>query len=104
MPYNDIPDHPVIQSCERTGYPNGTPRWPICPVCHDECSEVFVDWFGDIKGCDQCADSDCAEEGDICPVCGAQADTLYKTNKGAIIGCDHCMERKDAYESAAFND
>lgn len=29
----DLPDHPVIQNMERTGYPDGKePIFPICPV------------------------------------------------------------------------
>ena len=37
----DLPDHPVIQNMERTGYPDGKePIFPICPVCGEECEEI----------------------------------------------------------------
>lgn len=40
----DLPDHPVIQNMERTGYPDGKePTFPICPVCGEECEEIFRD-------------------------------------------------------------
>lgn len=36
--WNDIPDDPVIQNMERTGYPDGKePRYPRCPCCGEEC-------------------------------------------------------------------
>ena len=39
----DLPDHPVIQNMERTGYPDGKePTFPICPVCGEECEEIFL--------------------------------------------------------------
>lgn len=51
----DTPDHPVIQNCERTGYPDGRePTYPRCPVCGDECSTVYRSREGVIAGCDVC--------------------------------------------------
>ena len=49
----DLPDHPVIQNMERTGYPDGKePTFPICPVCGEECEEIFRDKDLNIVGCD----------------------------------------------------
>ena len=51
----DLPDHPVIQNMERTGYPDGKePTFPICPVCGEECEEIFRDKDLNIVGCDIC--------------------------------------------------
>ena len=50
-----IPEHPVITHLERTGWPDGKePDYPICPVCYEECQDVYVDKYGDVFGCDQC--------------------------------------------------
>lgn len=39
--WNDIPDDPVIQNMERTGYPDGKePRYPRCPCCGEECETM----------------------------------------------------------------
>ena len=49
----DLPDHPVIQNMERTGYPDGKePTFPICPVCGEECEEIFRDKDLNLGGCD----------------------------------------------------
>lgn len=50
-----IPDDPIINAMERTGYPS----WrrtdaPVCPICGAECSIVYKDATGDIVGCDEC--------------------------------------------------
>lgn len=51
--YN-LPDHPVIQNLEMTGYPDGRePEYPHCPLCGAECEEIYK--AGDvIVGCDSC--------------------------------------------------
>ena len=63
----DLPDHPVIQNMERTGYPDGKePTFPICPVCGEECEEIFRDL--NIVGCDICIkQSDAWEEPECFP-------------------------------------
>lgn len=52
----DLPDDPIIQNMERTGYPDGKePRSPRCPVCGEECETLFTsDLDGSIAGCDVC--------------------------------------------------
>ena len=41
MSLYDIPDHPVIAACMRTGYPPGMePREYCCPVCGAECEKI----------------------------------------------------------------
>ena len=51
----DLPDHPVIQNMERTGYPDGKePTFPICPVCGEECEDIYKDKDLNIVGCDIC--------------------------------------------------
>lgn len=53
-PY-DIPDHPVIVSCERTGYPPWIkPREYTCPICGAECETVYTDVLNQVVGCDLC--------------------------------------------------
>lgn len=50
-----IPDHPVIRNCERTGYPDGKiPKWPICPMCGEECDTVYRNKNLEIVGCEGC--------------------------------------------------
>ena len=65
----DLPDHPVIQNMERTGYPDGKePTFPICPVCGEECEEIFRDKDLNIVGCDICFNqSDAWEEPECFP-------------------------------------
>ena len=44
MSLYDIPDHPVIAACMRTGYPPGMePREYCCPVCGAECETIYQD-------------------------------------------------------------
>lgn len=51
----DIPDHPIIRNCERTGYPDGKePPHPVCPVCGEECDTIYKSRSGIIAGCDVC--------------------------------------------------
>lgn len=65
----DLPDHPVIQNMERTDYPDGKePTFPICPVCGEECEEIFRDKDLNIVGCDICIkQSDAWEEPECFP-------------------------------------
>lgn len=52
----DLPDHPVVQNLERTGYPDGKePRYPRCPICGEECEIVYRRYSdGECVGCDGC--------------------------------------------------
>lgn len=27
---------------------------PHCPVCGEECDTVFINWLGEVVGCDSC--------------------------------------------------
>ena len=47
-------DHPDIARALRTGYPNGEPRWPHCPVCGKECERIYQDKDGYNFGCNLC--------------------------------------------------
>lgn len=49
-----IGNHPQIANALRTGYPNGEPTYPHCPVCGAECSEIYMDENGVIFACDEC--------------------------------------------------
>lgn len=56
-----IPDHPVIQSCERTGYPDRSYlAVHRCPICDEEADEVYIDKLNHVVGCPNCVrlDSD----------------------------------------------
>lgn len=54
-PSLDLPDHPVIQQMERTGYPDGRePGIAHCPICGQECETIYRDQHGDIFGCGEC--------------------------------------------------
>ena len=49
-----IPDHPVIQNMERTGYPSGRePPQPFCPICGAEVDTVYTDGVN-VLGCPEC--------------------------------------------------
>lgn len=59
--------HPAITSIERTGWPHGMepPDGPVCPVCGQECEDVYFDRRGEIVGCDSCLrlrDAWCVDE------------------------------------------
>ena len=61
----NIPDHPVIQNMERTGYPDGKePRRKIylCPSCGLPCHTVYSNMYGEIFACDRCLSSDDAAD------------------------------------------
>ena len=64
-----LPDHPVIQDLERTGYPDGKePVYPRCPVCGADCEDVIRDKNLNIVGCDICTtQSDAWEEPECFP-------------------------------------
>lgn len=63
----DIPDHPIIQSMERTGYPDGKePQTPICPICGEECETIYKEMYGSILGCDICISREDAWDVDEC--------------------------------------
>lgn len=55
-----IPDHPVIQAMERTGYPDGKePRMPKCPICGEPCHTVYSSWMTEeIFACNNCLTTD----------------------------------------------
>lgn len=59
MPWGyDIPDHPVIVACERTGHPPGMePKEYTCPVCGCECETVYTNSINEVVGCDVCLDA-----------------------------------------------
>lgn len=95
----DVPDHPVIRNCERTGYPDGkTPEEPCCPRCGAECYETYRDKEGDVIGCDSCAHVSRHREDRLCPVCGnPMAFVLYHSEeKGEVLACDECVNKRDA--------
>ena len=50
----EIGDHPLIANALRTGYPHGEPEYPICPVCGEECEEIYMNQDREIFGCDGC--------------------------------------------------
>lgn len=51
----DVPDHPVIQNMERTGYPDGKePKCPRCPMCDEETDTFYKTIGAEIVGCDNC--------------------------------------------------
>lgn len=53
---NFVPDHPVIQNLERTGYPDGRePEEIRCPVCGSINGETFYTTRDrTIVGCEIC--------------------------------------------------
>lgn len=53
-----MPDHPVIRSMERTGWPEGRePDQPVCPICGRECETIYRNRDGVIFACDGCVES-----------------------------------------------
>lgn len=60
--YQDIPDHPVIQNMERTGYPDGGKHLEvICPSCGDPCHTFYSNRFGNVFACENCVSVEDAE-------------------------------------------
>ena len=62
-----IPDDPIIQSMERTGYPPwNKQKEPICPVCGQACQTVYKGCYHEIIGCDECLTAYDAWDEDEC--------------------------------------
>lgn len=50
----DMPEHPVLQNMERTGYPDGRePSQPHCPICGAETDTIYTDGVN-VQGCPEC--------------------------------------------------
>jgi len=50
-----IRDDPIIRSLEATGLPPWDDgKTPRCPVCGEECGEIYIGASGDVCGCDRC--------------------------------------------------
>ena len=47
-----IPDAPYIREAERYGMPPYDV--PQCPVCGHECNSIFMDYSGNVFGCENC--------------------------------------------------
>ena len=93
------PDHPIIQNCERTGYPDGQePKHPHCPVCFKRCSEIFKDKDTGIIGCNRCIETEIHHDDITCPVCGTLAPFQIHKDDSHIYGCDECITTVDAYD------
>ena len=54
-------DAPDIRMTEETGYPTQV-RILCCPVCGEECEKSFIDFWGNICGCENCVEEKDAEE------------------------------------------
>lgn len=50
---NDL-EHPEITNALRTGYPHKMPPVPRCPICNEECSTIYIDYYGNAAGCEEC--------------------------------------------------
>ena len=63
----DVPDHPVVVACERTGYPPGMePKAYTCPICGEECETLYRVLSGAVVGCEKCVDAlDARERRDL---------------------------------------
>ena len=59
-------DCPEVANALSTGYPHGEPEYPRCPVCGNECSEIYTDEHGDIFACDECVETKNAWECEEC--------------------------------------
>lgn len=53
---NFVPDHPVIQNMEQTGYPDGRePEYPRCPVCGRVADTFYYSiHHQEYVGCENC--------------------------------------------------
>lgn len=49
-----VMDHPQIANALKTGYPHGEPNYPHCPICGNECDEIYMNEDGEIFACDEC--------------------------------------------------
>lgn len=98
-------DHPVIENLMRTGYPTRErPESPVCPVCQERCSEIYVDGRADVVGCDNCVHSTTPDDvcvhvngDDECGACGNPCDTIYVSDMDGFIGCENCVHIEDAW-------
>lgn len=60
-------DSPIIENCERTGYPNGKePEYPICPICAEECDTLYANRSGEVFACNNCVSTKDAWEAEEC--------------------------------------
>lgn len=50
-------DHPDIERAEATGYGYTDAEQPVCPVCGEECNELYFDIYRKIVGCDNCIET-----------------------------------------------
>lgn len=48
----NLPDAPWIRDAELNGPPEPDPVY--CPVCGEDCSEIYFDKCGNVVGCDYC--------------------------------------------------
>lgn len=48
----NLPDAPWIRDAELNGPPEPDPVY--CPVCGEDCSEIYFDKTGNVVGCDYC--------------------------------------------------
>lgn len=52
----NIKDAPWIRNAEATGY-DREPRFPRCPICDEECDEIYKNQDGEVVGCDNCIEA-----------------------------------------------
>ena len=49
-----IPDAPWIRAAECFGVDDGGTYYVTCPVCEEECDEIYLDGNGEAVGCEHC--------------------------------------------------
>lgn len=49
-------EHPDITTMNRYG--TLSKGKDVCPVCGQECEEIYSDRFGYVEGCDRCMDEE----------------------------------------------
>jgi hypothetical protein len=49
-----IPDAPWVREAEMYGIDGGGNRYVCCPVCEEECSDIWLDGDGNACGCNRC--------------------------------------------------
>lgn len=78
------------------------PPTAICPVCNNDCDDVYIGQMGDVVGCDYCLSCEFCYEADVteCPVCGKKLDTemVFLKTDGTVVGCDQCISEYSAYD------
>lgn len=98
-------ENPIIRNCERTGYPDGkSPKYPICPICGDECDTVYKNQLNDIVGCDNCIERTSNDEGETCGSCGQENPEDIYCKDSQIIGCSECLTEHDAWDEMAHDE